>query len=49
VKPARRGISEDRRKPAQGEIKNKNSVMCIALWWFTVSYISDIEFSEFHA
>jgi len=23
--------------------------MCTALWWFAKSYISDIEFSEFHA
>ena len=23
--------------------------MCTALWWFAISYLSDIEFSEFHA
>jgi hypothetical protein len=30
-----------------GEIKN--SVTCTALWWYAVSYISHIEFPEFHA
>jgi hypothetical protein len=47
MKPARRGISEDKRN-TKGKLK-KNSVTCNDLWWFAASCFSDIEFPEFNA